>query len=251
MTETRQRKAPRLSIALPVHVVGAGGEVTMTTVDVSRGGLFLHTMDPKPLSHLIRLRIDPGDGEAEILGHGVVVRVVSPEAADRAGGEPGMGVEFYGFGGDPRHRWEALLERLASTSAESKRKSLTPLPPQPLRCDAVHKLPRRERVLLLLHAENVEQLYEICDIHLLAPAMSVRTTVQLPVGSAVDLRVSHPLSRDVYDLRGTVERAVGRGAARSLEVTLTPGVETRAETFRNFILAGLPEEELSLEVIDE
>jgi hypothetical protein len=223
----------------------------MTTVDVSRGGLFLHTLDPKPLSHLIRLRIDPGDGGADILGHGVVVRVVSADEADRTGVEPGMGVEFYGFGGDPRHRWEALLERLSPAGAESRRKSLTPLPPQPIRCDAVHKLPRREHVLLLLHAENVEQLYEICDIHLQAPAMCVRTPVQLPTGTAVDLRVSHPLSRDVYDLHGTVERVVGRDATRSLEVTLTPGIETRAETFRNFILAGLPEEELSLEVIEE
>jgi hypothetical protein len=250
VTETRQRQAPRLIIALPVHVVGAGGEVAMTTVDVSRGGLFLHTLDPKPLSHLIRLRIDPGDGR-EILGHGVVVRVVNAEEADRTGVEPGMGIEFYGFGGDPRHRWEKLLERLASAGVESKRKSLTPLPPQPLRCDAVHKLPRRDRILLLIHAENVEQLYEICDIHLQAPVMTVRTPVQLPPGTAVDLRVSHPLSRDVYDLRGTVERVIDHGPARGLEVALTPGVETRGQSFRDFIESGLPEEELSLEVIEK
>ena len=225
----------------------------MTTVDVSRTGLFLHTLDPKPLRYLLRLRMELADGGEPIVGHGMVVRVVSKTEAEATGAEPGMGIEFFGFGGAPKARWEAMLKRLSVSpgQGEGRRRSQTPPPLQPIRCEAAHKLPGRENVLLLLKIENVEQLYEICEVHIPAASVFVRTRVSLAVGAAVDLRISHPLSRDVYDLKGTVEGIRREAGGEGLEVALTPGVETRHQTFADFIANGLPEEELTLELVDE
>jgi hypothetical protein len=247
VTETKRRSAPRLSAELAVQVVGAAGPAEMTTVDVSRTGLFLHTYDPKPLRYLLRLRMDPSDGGEPIVGHGMVVRVVSAAEAEAIGTEPGMGIEFFGFGGAPRARWEALLDRLASSGAADAKRRSQPSPAlQPLVCEAAHKLPRRDDVLLLLRTDNVEQLYEICNVHIPSGSMFVRTSVALPPGASVDLRIVHPLSRDVYDLRGMVERVRRGTGGDGLEISLKPGVETRHQTFAD----GLPEEEITLELVD-
>lgn len=253
MIETRRRKAPRLTAALSVQIIGPKGSAETSTIDVSRSGLFLHTLEPKPLRYLLRLRIDPVDGGEPIVGHGMVVRVVDTSEADNLGSEPGMGIEFFGFGGEPRARWEKLLERLEATAAgeELRRRSEPPLSLQPLRCDAAHKLPSRENVLLLLGTENVEQLYEICEHHIPAASVFVQTTARLPDGAPVDLRITHPLSRDIYDLHGTIERVAQVSGGTGLQVKLMPGVETRHQTFKDFIEQGLPEEELSLEFVKE
>ena len=249
VTDTKERQSPRLAASLPVQVVGARGTDGVTTVDVSRGGLFVRTASPRPLRQLVRLRIDPGGGQAHIAGHGMVVRVVQADEAKRTGAEPGMGIEFYGFGGGPRERWDDLIERIAKGATAGRRTSqVPPRGLQPVRAEAAYRLPGRKHILVLLGIENVEQLDEICEHHLLAPTLLVETSADLTPGEPLDLRVPHPLSREIYDLPGKV-------AARSkdpagLVIELTPGVETRQAQFRGFIERGLPEEELALELVE-
>lgn len=254
MDESKQRKAPRLRASLSVQVLGAKRTVGLTTVDVSRSGLFLHSVEPTPVRQLLRLRIDPGEGREPIIGHGMVVRVVEPEEAARTGADPGMGLEFYGFGGEPRKRWEEILQRLTSVpgvAAASAGPRVRPRELQPIYCEAAHRLPGHSTVLLLLRVANVEQLYEVAEHHLGSGAVLVQTAVRLQPGSAVELRFTHPLSKDIYDLQGTVRGVLEDEPGPGLEVALTPSRSTRQELFRAFIAAGLPEEELSLEVIED
>jgi len=240
-------------VALSVHVLGTSRNIGLTTVDVSQGGMFLHTSEPTPIRQLLRLRINPGDGRDPIVGHGMVIRVVDAEEAALGGGETGMGVEFYGFGGEPRERWNQLLSRLAtapfvaaaSASPKSVRREV-----QPVYCEAAQRLPGKSSVLLLLRTRNVEQLYEVCDHHLPAASVLVQTAVRLAPGTPVDLRFTHPLSRDVYDLHGTVRQVLDDEPGPGLDVSLTPGVGTRQDELRRFIDAGLPEEELAIDLVD-
>lgn len=81
--------------------------------------------------------------------------------------------------------------------------------------------------------------------------MFVQTTARLPESSPVDLRITHPLSRDIYDLHGTIEGVAHLAGSSGLQVKLMPGVETRHQTFKDFIEMGLPEEELSLEFVED
>lgn len=252
MGETKQRKSPRLRVALSVQVLGARRSVGLTTVDVSHNGLFLHTKEPWPERQLLRLHINVGAGRDPISGHGMVVRVVDEEEAARTSGEPGMGVEFYGFGGEPRRRWDGYLQQLATApgivaSVSATRRVEREL--QPVLCEAAHRMRGRSRVLLLLDTSNVEQLHEICNHYLPAAMVPVHNAPRLEPGTAVDLRLTHPLSRDVYDLTGSVRKIVE--SPPFLEIGLTSGRSTRQEELREFIKAGLPDEELSLDVVDE
>jgi len=238
---------------MSVELLGAGGSDGLATADVSREGLFLHSRDPKPLRQLLRLRIDPGDGSEPIVGHGMVVRVVESGSSPLGDESPGMGIEFYGFGGEPLRRWQELITRLESSGALELGVRCSKPPPaglQPLVCDAAHRLPGRENVLLLLSISNVEQLYEFHEHRLPAGEAFVETQVRLLPGAQVDLRLTHPLSRAVYDFKGTVT-AFEEGDRPGLTINFLAGPETRKETFATFIEEGLPVEELTLELVED
>ncbi len=65
-------------------------------VNMSRGGLFIRTRDPRPVGTALNLEIRLGTGEAVIRAQGVVRWVQAPEAASHARPPlaPGMGIQF-------------------------------------------------------------------------------------------------------------------------------------------------------------
>ncbi len=127
----QDRRSPRIPTELNVRVVGPKGSTDYTTYDVSRGGVFIKTDEPKSMRQLLRLEILIGDDEKNMIeAHGMVVHTISEaEAADREE-PPGMGIEFIAFGGDPRQRWEDYLRNAPSTSKPS---SPAPIPSGPPR----------------------------------------------------------------------------------------------------------------------
>jgi molecular chaperone DnaK len=63
------------------------------SVDLSPGGMFVRTTDPKPLGTLLDLQFSLKDGSSLIEGLAKVVHV-TPPGGDRT---PGMGLEFVNF----------------------------------------------------------------------------------------------------------------------------------------------------------
>jgi molecular chaperone DnaK len=62
------------------------------SVDISPGGMFIKTNDPKPLGAVLFLQFSLKDGSSFIEGLAKVVHVTPPPGT--AGRPPGMGVEF-------------------------------------------------------------------------------------------------------------------------------------------------------------
>jgi molecular chaperone DnaK len=81
--------------------------------DVSVGGMFVRTRDPRPIGTMIYLQFTLKDGIRLIEALGKVVRVVS------GGDEPGMGIEFVNLDEDSREMVEAIVRERGSPGADT------------------------------------------------------------------------------------------------------------------------------------
>lgn len=113
--------------------------------------------------------------------------------------------------------------------------------------------PRRNIVntVFPIPVETPDQLYEIYERDLVAGVMFVCTTERLTIGDRVTMRIIHPTSRDEFDLNGKVQQLHDNPQYPGLSVALRPSTLAKREKFRAFIEAGLPVEDMSLDLIDE
>jgi molecular chaperone DnaK len=106
-------------------------------VNISRGGLFIRTREPKAVGTLLAFELRLAGGEVAIRGQGVVRWIQPEEPAARPPKAPGMGIQFTGL--DPPSR--ALVERMvagqerrgaapgaAGPAPEAERPAVTPPP---------------------------------------------------------------------------------------------------------------------------
>ncbi len=81
--------------------------VTEYSVNLSPGGIFLSSNEPRPLGEVVYLQFTLSDGSRLIEGLGKVVWVVPPEDKTRT---PGMGIEFVHFDDES----QALIRELCA-----------------------------------------------------------------------------------------------------------------------------------------
>ncbi len=77
------------------------------SADISLGGMFIRTEDPRPVGSMIYLQFALKDGSTLIEGLGRVVHVNAPGE----GRTPGMGVEFLNFDDESK----AFIEELVAS----------------------------------------------------------------------------------------------------------------------------------------
>ena len=109
-----RRAEPRLPVALRVRLA-ARNEAELAehrVLNLSRGGLFIRTDNPKPIGTVVRLVLELADGSVAIRAVGEVRYVALPQSHDPSV-IPGMGVRFLEL--DPRSR--ELLDRLCAAPA--------------------------------------------------------------------------------------------------------------------------------------
>ncbi len=113
--------------------------------------------------------------------------------------------------------------------------------------------PRRKlvRTVFPITLEAVDQLYEIYERDLVAGVMFVCTPEQLGIGDRVAMRIIHPINLEEFDLHGKVQQLHDNPQYPGLSVALRPSTIARREKFRAFIEAGLPEEDLAVDLIDD
>jgi hypothetical protein len=225
-------------VNLSVQVIGSRTHMTYHTVDVSRVGLFIHTDSPRPERQLVRLRIDLGT-EEPLEAHGMVVRSIPPEEATREGMAPGMGIEFYGFGGEPQRRWESYLTALSAAYGRVRDGQKPKTWPPRYRSEAAEPVLPGE-VVVPVPASTMEALYEICDVDIPRGATFVPAPDRLPLGCSVCLRIVHPVTHQSYDLHGVVMQLHDEPSFPGIAVALRPGVQIRREEFKSFIEKALP-----------
>lgn len=111
--EANRRAFPRMKLNMAVRLQFASVDevVQSRIVDISRGGVFIRTPQPRPEGTGVRLALSVGDREATLPG--VVVRVVRLQDG---GGPPGMGVMFTDLGDSE----QAFVDELLAASDESE-----------------------------------------------------------------------------------------------------------------------------------
>jgi uncharacterized protein (TIGR02266 family) len=119
--DLQRRRHPRAPLSLLVQYRFDTVDEFMSeySADVSIGGMFIRTDEPRPTGSLIYLQFALKDGSKLIEGLGRVVHVTQPGAADADAGRPaGMGVEFVNFDDDSQTFIEEIVAaRLGHTGA--------------------------------------------------------------------------------------------------------------------------------------
>jgi molecular chaperone DnaK len=107
-----RRKHPRTPLSLLVQFRFNTFEDFLAeySMDISPGGMFIRTNEPREEGSMIYLQFSLKDGSKLIEGLGRVVRVNPPGDKNR---EPGMGVEFVNFDEES----SALILEICSTKA--------------------------------------------------------------------------------------------------------------------------------------
>jgi molecular chaperone DnaK len=107
-----KRGAERMPVGLAVRLsYGSVDEfVERFAVNISRGGVFIRTRDPKPVGSLLAFELRLAGGEPVIRGQGVVRWVRAEDLAAHPPRAPGMGVQFTELDDASR----ALVERMVT-----------------------------------------------------------------------------------------------------------------------------------------
>jgi len=114
------RKAERLQHELLVAYRTVGGFITDWAVNISRGGMFINTRDPKPVGSMVRLIVSLPDSAFPFDLTGKVIRV---QEYDGTGDQmPGMAIEFVDVDEEKRARLERFVERLRKELPDEPRK---------------------------------------------------------------------------------------------------------------------------------
>ncbi len=71
-------------------------------LNISRGGIFVRTLDPKPVGTDVTLDIAIESGDRVVHGKGVVAWTAAPSAPGEEAHEPGMGIKFTELDGESR-----------------------------------------------------------------------------------------------------------------------------------------------------
>ena len=103
---TENRKSERIKKGIKSEVLSEEYASFSSTVDLSKGGIFIST--PEPLSNGSEVSMSihiPGQGEVEVKG---IVRWVREDETDSE--KAGMGIEFVNVSGDLKKKLDEFIE---------------------------------------------------------------------------------------------------------------------------------------------
>lgn len=197
-----QRRDRRFRYQLPVTLLRGAQEVSLLSDDVSFRGLFLRTDDPPPLRQLVQLRMRLPPGNDELRVHAMAVFSVPPGTAGRT---PGVGVQLYALGDEVRQRWERFVRWVAETHPEG---AAPRNPPGPAAPDPVHRRFPRVARTLTVRTPSVDDLQVLVTRDVSRGGKFLRTSLDVPVGSALRLLVAHPRTGQTFAVDAIVRRRV-------------------------------------------
>ncbi|MCK4739008.1 MAG: PilZ domain-containing protein [Deltaproteobacteria bacterium] len=112
LTETRPRKAPRVSVILKVTVATKDGKGTGFATSFSEAGLFIRTSNPLPVDTLLKLAIELPATNSPITLDGKVIYIKKHSPEDPT--EPGMAILFADMAGGMKKRMRSFVDSLIS-----------------------------------------------------------------------------------------------------------------------------------------
>ena len=117
---SEKRTHPRMEAMLPIDYSMDADSVFLfyETVDVSKAGVYVNTMEPLPLGTEIDVIITLDNPDPETADHRLAIKgkvVNTSSESDGAGKGPGMGVAFLDITDD---QWKMIEDHLADTEAK-------------------------------------------------------------------------------------------------------------------------------------
>ncbi|HEY6909348.1 MAG TPA: TIGR02266 family protein [Myxococcales bacterium] len=106
--EGQHRAFPRRPVLLTVRLHSERGVVTERAINLSRGGIFIHTRNPPPVAAAVEVELELPDGRPPVTSRGVVVHRRLPAA----GRLPGAGVQFADASDAFRDRVDRYMDAL-------------------------------------------------------------------------------------------------------------------------------------------
>ena len=125
MAEERRRE-PRVPVELDLKLAyGSVDEfIDRYALNISRGGIFVRTLEPQPPGTPVTLNVEIGTGERIIRGRGVVTWTTPPSAPGEQELQPGMGIRFTQLDAESR----ALVDLVVATRGAEGRIDEPPRP---------------------------------------------------------------------------------------------------------------------------
>jgi molecular chaperone DnaK len=122
-----KRRAPRVAAELNLKLAyGSVDEfIERYALNISRGGIFVRTLDPQPPGTPVAINIEIGTGERVVRGRGIVTWTSLPSAPGEPERAPGMGIRFTQL--DPQSR--ALIDLVVATRGGEGSSDEPPRPP--------------------------------------------------------------------------------------------------------------------------
>ncbi len=118
-----QRQFTRHQVVLQVEVRTRTGWSPCTTVDVSRGGLFMKSEARFELQRVVQLRLHLPDGEAVSILSQVRRNVMQVPGASPV---PGIGVEFFDMAAAVQARWDRFVLSISEADKQAMADALHP-----------------------------------------------------------------------------------------------------------------------------
>ena len=210
-----------------------------STRDISKGGLFIITSQPKQEGTVVELVLMPPQRNERLIITGKVVRMVSPEKARKAEQQPGMGIMFIDLTEKIQEDLEALIKKLEEGLLEhvSKIKKPPPLPE-----GAERRSHRRIHPPLnfKINIPTPDKVQAFIDNEVEKGELFTKTGVLACVDQPVNLLINFPYNGREIKLPARVSRVISKEAAEA--VGRSQGVHLRLcgpDTARRLLIEEL------------
>lgn len=226
---SEKRRHDRYYVRLPVDLVVGKTKTSAMTVDVSFGGLFLKTARPPPPRQLVKvtLLLPPKDREVSLMAMAVFV-----EGHPDDHGMRGVGLKLFGLDDDLQERWEEFVKHVRTIPRTEKvpEGQAEKAPTDEDSGAWSNLLPE-----LRIRTRTRQDLRNILNLEIRKGRMYVRTPVELPPQSGVELHLVHPDTSRTFSFVGEVDRKVKENGFVGLRILLPPFDGAKVKAFQRFV----------------
>jgi uncharacterized protein (TIGR02266 family) len=223
-------------------------QIKLCTGDVSLRGVFLRTDTPPKLRQLVRVEFPslPPDGKMAEFACVAVHVVPLGGAGDDGEDAPGVGVQWFGAGGDHQARWEGFIRLVEGELPplvegqifEPGPPTLPAAPPraaEPIR----REHPRRD-ARLRARVQTTHEFVEMWTVDLSRGGMFLATEEELELGSSCTVEVLHSRSGEAFELPAVVRWRSTDPKRLGMGVEFVGLNDSRRDAFLSFIDEILP-----------
>ena len=231
-----RRRHTRYRLQLPAVVTFGAKRYRLQTEDVAAAGVFVRMDDPPALRQMVSIGVELPDGSTFQTAAVVAWRIDPAHATNRV---PGAGLQFHAVAADAHAVWEIFVKDVRVAAQQVASEPSPPATPEPIR----RRYPRYP-ACFEVRPRDSEGLMTFFTRDVSGGGMFMATTLDIAVGTEIDLDLVHPDNGAVFALSGVVRRVVpGEG----LGLEFTQMTASLRQALWQFIEHGLPDLDAELD----